>query len=100
MSFDLSKIEYIDIHSHLQFQSNEGDRSEVIKRMKENNIATICISTDTKESKLAKSLAEENENIFYSTALTAIYPLCPCTGSGISQCTGSVGQYVGCRILY
>lgn len=69
MSFDLSKIEYIDIHSHLQFQSNEGDRSEVIKRMKENNIATICISTDTKESKLAKSLAEENENIFYSIGL-------------------------------
>ncbi len=69
MSFDLSKIEYIDIHSHLQFDGYENDRKETIKRMTDSNIATICIGTDLKESELAKNLSKENENIFYSVAL-------------------------------
>lgn len=67
--FDLSKIEYVDIHSHLQFKSFDNDREEVIKRMKEYKVATICIGTDFKESELAKDIAEKNENIFYSVAL-------------------------------
>ena len=69
MSFDFSKIEYVDIHSHLQFDGYGEDRDEVIKRMNENKVATICIGTDLKESELAKNLAIENENIFYSIAL-------------------------------
>lgn len=69
MSFDLSKIEYIDIHSHLQFDGYSADREETIKRMRETNIATICIGTDLKESELAKRLAEKNENVFYSIGL-------------------------------
>ncbi len=68
-SFDLSKIEYIDTHSHLQFKGYDENREEVINRMNENKIATICIGTDLEESGLAKKLAEENENIFYSVAL-------------------------------
>ncbi len=66
---DFSKIEYIDTHSHLQFEGYSENRNEVIKRMCENRIVTICIGTDLKESELAKKLAEENENIFYSVAL-------------------------------
>lgn len=69
MNFDLSKIEYIDTHSHLQFKSYDRDREEAINRMNENKVATICIGTDLKESEDAKKLAEENENIFYSVAL-------------------------------
>ena len=69
MSLDLSKIEYIDIHSHLQFASYAKERENVLKRMKENKVATICIGTDLKESDLAKTLAEENESVFYSVAL-------------------------------
>lgn len=69
MNFNLSKIEYIDTHSHLQFKSYDENRTEVINRMNENKIATICIGTDLKESEFAKKLSEENENIFYSVAL-------------------------------
>lgn len=66
---DFSKIEYIDTHSHLQFDGYKENRQEVISRMNENKIATICIGTDLKESELAKDLALKNENIFYSIAL-------------------------------
>ena len=69
MILDLSKIEYFDIHSHIQFDGYNEDREEVIKRMNDLNIATICIGTDLKESELAKKIAEENHNIFYSTGL-------------------------------
>lgn len=69
MNFDLSKIEYIDTHSHLQFKGYDENREDVISRMTENKVATICIGTDLEESLLAKKLSEENENIFYSVAL-------------------------------
>lgn len=70
MNLDLSKIEYIDIHSHLQFKSyDNGEREPVIRKMNENKIATICIGTDLVESEKAKDLAIQNENIFYSIAL-------------------------------
>lgn len=69
MSFDISKIEYIDTHSHLQFDGYENDREEVIDRMRENKIATIIIGTDLKESELGKELSLKNENTFYSVGL-------------------------------
>lgn len=69
MSFDLSKMEYVDIHSHLQFSGFDNNREEIINRMNENKIATICIGTDFSESEKAKNIAIENENIFYSVAL-------------------------------
>lgn len=69
MTFDLSQIEYIDIHSHLQFKSYAEDRVNVLKRMKEAKVATIAIGTDFSESSLARDLAKENENVFYSIAL-------------------------------
>lgn len=69
MNFDLSKIEYIDIHSHLQFEGYGEERKNVLERMKENKVATICIGADLKESEAGKILAEENENVFYSIGL-------------------------------
>lgn len=69
MSLDLSKIEYIDTHSHLQFSSYDANREEVINRMKEAKIATMCIGTDLKESRLGRELSLKNENILYSVAL-------------------------------
>lgn len=68
-SFDLSKIEYIDTHSHLQFKSYDGNREEVIGRMIANKVATICIGVDLKESEEGKALSMNHENIFYSVAL-------------------------------
>lgn len=69
MSLDLSKIEYIDIHSHLNFKDYADDLDRVILDMDKNRIATICIGTDLKESGLAKDLAIKTENIFYSIGL-------------------------------
>lgn len=69
MSFDLSKIEYIDIHSHLQFEGYGEERKNILERMRENKVATICIGADLKESESGKVLAEENENVFYAIGL-------------------------------
>lgn len=69
MFFDLSQTEYIDTHSHLQFHAYKNTQVEILNRMIENKIATICVGTDLKEAELAKILAEENENIFYSVGL-------------------------------
>ena len=69
MEIDFSKIEYIDIHSHLNFKDYEEDLERVISDMGKNKIATICIGTDLRESELARDLALKNENIFYSIGL-------------------------------
>lgn len=69
MSLDLTKIEYIDVHSHLHFPDFDNDREEVLMKMKEKKIATITIGTDLESSKKARGLAEENQNIFYSVAI-------------------------------
>lgn len=69
MSLDLTKIEYIDVHSHLHFPDFDNDREEVIENMKKSGIASITIGTDIETSKQARILAENNENIFYSVAI-------------------------------
>jgi len=47
-----------DTHSHLNFPQFDKDREEVIKRMRENGIWTICVGTDKKISREAVELAE------------------------------------------
>jgi len=67
--FAFSKIKYIDTHSHLHDKAFDFDRFEVIKNMVANNIATIAIGTDLRESEKAKEIAGHNENIFYTVGL-------------------------------
>lgn len=69
MSFDLSKIEYIDIHSHLQFEGYGKERKNILERMAGSKVATVCIGADLKESEAGKILALENENIWYAVGL-------------------------------
>jgi TatD DNase family protein len=57
-------VNYIDIHSHIDFKDFDHDRNEVLKRMKENSVATIVVGTDLESSKRAVQLANENEHIF------------------------------------
>lgn len=64
-------FKYIDIHSHLNFPEYDIDRKEVIQRMKDEDIATICIGTDLKNSREVVDLANNNENIF---ACIGIHP--------------------------
>ncbi len=54
----------IDIHSHIDFKDFDNDREEVLKRMKENDVATIVVGVDLETSKKCLEIAEANENIF------------------------------------
>jgi TatD DNase family protein len=69
INFDLTKIKYIDTHSHIHDKAFDDDRDAVIKKMNESGIATITIGTDLLESSKAKNLSLANENIFYTAGL-------------------------------
>jgi len=58
-----------DIHSHLNFRDFDNDREEIIKRMQENGIWTICVGADRKTSKECVELAEKYENIYSSVGI-------------------------------
>lgn len=62
--YDETKPEYIDIHSHLYPDYYTDDLSAVLKRMRENKVATINVGTGLETSKKALEVAEQNENIF------------------------------------
>lgn len=64
-----SNPKIFDIHSHLNFRDFNKDREEVIKRMQENGIWTICVGADKKTSQECVDLAEKYENIFASVGL-------------------------------
>ncbi len=57
-------MNYIDIHSHIDFKDFDADRKEVLDRMKGNGIATIVVGVDLKTSLAAIKLADEYENVF------------------------------------
>lgn len=63
------KPRLFDIHSHLNFPDFDKDRDEVIKRMQENGIWTICVGADKKTSQECVELAEKYENIFASVGI-------------------------------
>lgn len=57
-------LNYIDIHSHLNFPEFDEDREEVVKKMTDEKIGTICVGTDLKTSRECVELAIEHENIW------------------------------------
>ena len=65
----LGNPKLFDIHSHLNFPDFNKDRGDVIKKMKEENIWTICVGADKKTSQECVELAEKHENIFASIGL-------------------------------
>jgi TatD DNase family protein len=58
------EIQYIDIHSHLDFESFGADKDVVLERMKNSGVATITIGTGLESSKEAVKIAEANENVW------------------------------------
>ena len=66
--------EYFDFHSHIHFAQYDKDRVEVLERMKENNVWTIVVGTDEKESKGALALAQENDGVFATVGLHPCLP--------------------------
>lgn len=63
---------YFDIHSHLNFESYDADRDEVIKRLEETGTHTITIGTGLESSRQAVELAERHEGIY---AAVGIHPV-------------------------
>lgn len=53
-------VDYIDIHSHLHFSIYDGDRKEVLERMKEAGVGTISVGVDAGTSEEEVELAENN----------------------------------------
>lgn len=63
--------QYIDIHSHLNFENFDADRDQVIESLKKENISTITVGTGIADSKQAIDLAERHENLY---ATVGIHP--------------------------
>lgn len=63
--------DYIDIHSHLNFENFDQDRDDVIAKLKEQNIWTITVGTTVADSKSAIELAEKHDHLF---ATVGIHP--------------------------
>lgn len=63
------KINYFDIHSHLESSKFDSDREDIISRMQDEEVFTITVGTDLENSKKAVCLADKYENIFASIGL-------------------------------
>lgn len=63
--------EYIDIHSHLNFENFDTDRDALIAQLKAEKIATITVGTSVADSRAAIALAEKHEHLF---ATVGIHP--------------------------
>lgn len=62
-------MDYIDIHSHLNFDVFDGDRDDVLQHMKNSRIHTITVGTDYEHSKQAVSLAEKHDGLYATIGL-------------------------------
>lgn len=65
------KLQYIDIHSHIQGKEYEEDRSELLETMRKEEIGTIAVGVDKHTSNEALSLAEEQGHVY---ACIGIHP--------------------------
>lgn len=64
-------MKYIDIHCHLDSEDFDADRSDVLARMKENEVGAITVGADLNESKKALEIAEANESVW---ACVGVHP--------------------------
>jgi TatD DNase family protein len=61
------KLDYIDIHSHLNLSPLFENQGEVLAKMREMNIGTITVGTEMETSKMAIDIAEKNPDICWAT---------------------------------
>jgi len=62
-------LEYFDFHCHIHFEKFADDIDEVLLRMREQNIGTIVVGTDEKQSKDAIAFARKHEGVFATVGL-------------------------------
>lgn len=63
----------IDTHSHLNFKAYDGDRDEVIGRLKQEGMICIDVGTKSETSKRTIELAEANDNIYAAIGMHPIH---------------------------
>lgn len=66
-------MEYIDIHSHLNFKDFEPDFDQVLARMREKKVGTIVVGTTFETSKKAVELAQAHSDIWAIVGCHPIY---------------------------
>ncbi len=66
-------MEYIDIHSHLNFKDFEPDLDQVLVRMREKKVGTIVVGTTFETSKRAVELAQAHPDIWAIVGCHPVY---------------------------
>lgn len=62
-------MRYLDAHAHIQFPPYDGDREEVIARMKEEAVGAVVVGVDKTSSERAIELVEGSEDMYASVGL-------------------------------
>jgi TatD DNase family protein len=70
-------MEYIDIHTHVNFKDFDDDREEVFSRAQGAGVAMINVGTKLATSKQAVELAETHPNTY---AIVGLHPIHTCGG--------------------
>lgn len=71
---NLTSIQYIDIHSHLNFAAFDDDREEVLRRARDAGVAVINVGTQKDTSEKAIELAEKyDRGVFAAVGLHPIH---------------------------
>jgi TatD DNase family protein len=69
----LSRVEWVDTHSHLSFKAYDSDREEVIKRTQKEDVVCIDVGTKYETSKNAVELAEKYDGIYAAIGMHPIH---------------------------
>jgi len=69
----VDRLQYFDIHGHVNFAGYDADRAEVIKRARALNVGMITVGTDLATSESAIRLAEENEGMWATVGLHPVF---------------------------
>ena len=67
--YHLPMPDYFDFHSHPHFDRYKDDRGEMLARMKDLNVWTIAVGTDSRQSKDALQFARQHDSIFATVGL-------------------------------
>lgn len=65
----MEDLEYIDIHSHVNFVAYDADREDVISRAKEQEVSIINVGTQHETSESAVLLANKHKNMYATVGL-------------------------------
>ncbi len=62
-------MKYFDAHTHVQFDSYDADREDVLTRMNEEGVGALIVGVDLESSRRALALVEGRENLYAAVGL-------------------------------